>query len=219
MLSKAQQLPPGLRGVFFATLRRMRHPWPCEYGHVDCSIGEGGACSNELAALSKRARRDATMRTMAKTLLATMFMFATAAAPAAAQTIKYLDDQGVAHYVGSVEQVPSQYRARAAVPSLPSAVVMPDHSAAIRAVAEATYRTAPAPAAPLAAPTPPSNAARWRTHAEAVDQSRQACEQQFAGAAFNRPRSGAARLAEQLVAACRDAADWQLRQGPAVRGQ
>jgi hypothetical protein len=35
---------------------------------------------------------------------------------AGAQTVKYVDTQGVTHYVGSVDQVPERYRARATTP-------------------------------------------------------------------------------------------------------
>jgi hypothetical protein len=46
--SKAQELPKNRRGQFLATLRRMREPHVCEYGHYDCSTSEHGPCSNEL---------------------------------------------------------------------------------------------------------------------------------------------------------------------------
>jgi hypothetical protein len=61
--------------------------------------------------------------------------------PAFAQILKYVDEQGVTHYVGVPDQVPERYRSEADLAVLPEAVRQPDHTASLRALADATTRS------------------------------------------------------------------------------
>ena len=47
------------------------------------------------------------------------------AAPAAAQTFRWVDDKGNPHYVGSIEQVPEQYRSQFEPPAAKKDEVVP----------------------------------------------------------------------------------------------
>jgi Domain of unknown function (DUF4124) len=47
------------------------------------------------------------------------------AAPAEAQTFRWVDDEGNPHYVGSIEQVPEQYRSQFAPPASKKDEVVP----------------------------------------------------------------------------------------------
>ena len=47
------------------------------------------------------------------------------AAPAGAQTFRWVDDEGNPHYVGSIEQVPEQYRSQFEAPASKKDAVVP----------------------------------------------------------------------------------------------
>ncbi len=51
-----------------------------------------------------------------KPLLATIAFLVFLTAPASAQILKYVDAQGVTHFVQSLDQIPEQYRGKAEVP-------------------------------------------------------------------------------------------------------
>ena len=57
-MSKAERLTGRQRSAFYATLRRMIDPPPCEYGHYGCSTTEGGPCENELWMFTAEGKRE-----------------------------------------------------------------------------------------------------------------------------------------------------------------
>ena len=64
--------------------------------------------------------------------------------------MEYVDAQGVTHYVGSVEQIPPQYRERTEKPNLPSVNV--DEGATVSSVARSQREAATARAQERAHP-------------------------------------------------------------------
>jgi hypothetical protein len=58
-------------------------------------------------------------------LLGLLLALLAGAAPAAAQTFRWVDDEGNRHYVGSIEQVPEQYRSQFETPGVKKDEVVP----------------------------------------------------------------------------------------------